>query len=403
MRTDSFSIIPSPLGQDNFHEASAGVFQPTVTIGGQDNRVAGDGNPARLLRVQNADVTYDGEIQLRREFEATALTAGQGVWSIGGQLYHQANGVFYKGAATLVSGLARAATIIPGYGRFFLSDGTIHREVVGTSVYPWGQAVPTLALTAGSGTLAAGKYLVQACFYDAQGNEGPASAVYSITANANTGIQVSTTVPATSLGANIYVSGPDQLYTNFLISRTTAQLPYTITSVASAQVGDTVKTAQMIGPVSGLVGGCAFRSFTLIWKSNVIFRSEAFEPHLYHPNNIMQFPSAVRAVAGVDDGIWVGTAGGIWWVTGEDPASFVPFKKVDVEVLAGSISVSSDDLPIAELSGELGVFATKDGLVALGATGQLRWLTKTRYTFSGASATFALAKKGELRQLFVVT
>jgi hypothetical protein len=237
---------------------------------------------------------------------------------------------------------------------------------------------------------------------DAQGNEGPASGAVAATVTGTAGITVNTTIPVGSASVNIYISGVEQTQANFLINRTQAQLPYSISS-AAASIGDAVKTSQMIGPIAGLTGGCQFRSFLLLWRDNFIIRSEAFEPHLYHPNNIMQFPATIRAVAGVDDGLWVGTNKGIWWVTGEDPRSFVPFKKADASVLSGSLSLASDDLPVAELSGEIGVFATADGLVALGASGQMKWLTKTRYGFSGTSASFAFAQQGDLRQLFVVT
>lgn len=407
MRTDPFTLIPSPLGLDNYYSEDAEVYQPTVSVGGDDGRLVGSGQPIRLRTASNVDITYEGEVALRRGFASTAISNGQDVLGINGSVYYQANGTFYKNtpatAVSLVTGLLRKATVITAPQGLFISDGTTHRQVINTTAYVWGQAAPTLTLGTGSGTLAAGTYLVQATFVDTQGNEGPASAVAAVTASANTGITVTATIPTGSASLNVYVSGVNQPQPNYLVTRTQAQLPYTISSVASTLVGAAPVTAQMSGPISGLVGGVAWRSFILLWRDNFIIRSEAFEPHLYHPNNIMQFPSTVRAVAGVDDGIWVGTESGVWWVTGQDPGSFVPFKKLDVEVLAGSLAISSDNLPVAELAGDLGVFVTRDGLVALGATGQLRWLTKQRYTFSGTSASLAFAQKGELRQIFVVT
>lgn len=405
MRTAPIRIVPGGLGVDNFHTETDGVFQPTVQIG-DAIVVAGSKEGARFKELQNVDLSAAQEISLRTGYTPLLTTTNvQGVFAIHDSLYYQTSGLFYKHAVTpllLVNGLTRRATVIPTHRGFLLTDGTTHKEVVSDVVYPWGQAVPTFSLAAVSGSLPAGRYLVQLTYNDAQGNEGPASNISSITLTGTQAIRLTATIPTGSVSANVYLSGVEQSYPNFLVSVTQGQLPYVI-STASVAVTDVVKTAQMAGPVAGAVGGTAFRSFILLWRDNVVFRSEAFEPHLFHPDNIMQFPSAVTAAAPVDDGVWVGTEKGLWWVTGEDPSNFVPFAKTQARVLSGSIVLASDDLPIAELPGQIAVFATSDGLVACGSTGQLRWLTKIRYTFSGTAATFAFVPRGGTRQLIVVT
>lgn len=389
---------PWPQGIDNVHRADHGVFE------------AGEDRPARLVTARDVDLDDAG--WLRARFAASLLHAragSEGEWLVGGRRFSQIAGALYEDwdaqATPLVTGLAARVALVAHAGRLYGSDGAIAFEIEGATVRTWGLPVPilTTAFAPGAG-VAAGDYLVQATFSDARGNEGGASDIATVTLVAGGGITVDLDPLGEVTGAthvNLYAGQLDQPALSFVAQVPLASLPYTLTDV-TLSVGDPPVTALLSGPPVGLVGLCSHRAFLLGWRDTVVFRSEAQEPHLWDPDNILQFEHDVRACESVAGGLWVATAGGLVWVAGEDPESWIPLRKTAAACAAGSLLLEGHKVPLLETSERVALFCTETGLVAGLPGGGVAHLTDGRYHFDpGARVSTVYVERGDLRQILV--
>jgi hypothetical protein len=390
---------PWPFGVDNVHGVRHRVFQ-----------IPGKGEPpARLAVASNVDIDDEGWPRTRPQAVTDiAVTSGQLVQVVGSRLFYQANGSLYvRGVgAPVLTGLTRPVTIAEFGGRIYISDGSTHRELEGSTVRGWGLPIPTLALSAGSGsTFAAGTYLVQAQFVDARGNQGGTSLIASITLATSGAITAAVSGYDIRVAAiNLYVGKDKQRGTSFATQvASSGASPQSITLTAPTTAADPPVTERMQGPPAGLSGATAFHAFMLTWRDNVVWRSEATEPHLFHPSNIMQFPATVQGVAALPTGFWVGTAEGLCWVWGDDPPWPMVHKTRD-GVLKGSYVIEGWKLPFLQVSDPVALFVDKHGLLVGLPSGETLSITRDRYHVtvdSYTSASFAYSERGDLRQLLV--
>lgn len=383
-------------GIDNVHYEGHVAFAPSAPEGGR---------LTALLEASNLDLTDDGRLQTRKGIVETAeLAAGEGAWSIDGRYLVQDDGDLKDGATTLVTGLLRRASLVSHNGLIYGTDGTQYFEIENTTVRNWGLPVPVLTVTqASSGINEPGAYLVQASFSDSRGHEGGACDVVSLTLTSNSGIRVAlgtgSTTGATHL--NVYVSQTNQEDTSFVAKVPLANLPYTIVT-ATTSVGDHPPAHGLTAPPAGLVGLVSHRAFLMGWRDNVVFRSEAQEPHLFDPNNILPFPGTVRACESVAGGLWVATSKGLVWVAGEDPASWIPVQKTTAAAAAGSMLIEGHKLPSVQTTELVALFCTAEGLVAGLPGGGVAHLTDGRYHFTtNARVSMAYVERDDLRQIFV--
>lgn len=388
---------PWPLGVDNVHAPGHAVFQ----LPGKD------GPAPRLVQAQDVDLLDDGWVRSRLPAGAVAaLTTGLGLWSTSRETYVQDGAVLRTVSAStaLVSGLTRRVAV-QEFGRLvYVTDGTTHWELDGTTARTWGLPVPalTLATTAGT-TFGAGTYLVRATFSDARGNEGGCSNLASITLTGAANIEVTLTGGTTyTTKANLYVGTEQQPTTSFSAQATLTGPTTTTTLALPTTIGDPPRTRLMQGPPAGLIGLTDWRAHLLGWRDNVVFLSEAAEPHLFHQESVWQFGADVRAAQGLVTGVWVGTAHGLYWVSGEDRFSVVPKRVTQAAVLAGSTRVDGSTLPALQVADPVALFVARDGLHAGLPSGEVVNLTRDRYHFtSGSRASFAYAVRDDLRQLLI--
>lgn len=394
MKVKSISLGPW-RGINNVEADTHRAFQPP-------------GQGAPLAYVSSAvDVDFDSEgwASTRPALVVErVLEGGQGGWEIDGRVFVQEGGTLYEGLANplaRVSGLVRRMALCSHAGLIFGTDGVTHVEIdpAGTVRY-WGLPVPSLTLSAIGGALQAGRYLVQGSWSDARGNEGGVSDLGAIVLASTGGISVAATAPAGATHLNVYASQANQEHTSFVAKVAVGALPSVVSTAVS--VADPPVTEGMTGPWSGALGIASWRAFVLLWRDNVVVHSEALEPHLFHPDSIWQFPSAVRAVEALTDGVWVATAAGLWWVSGEDPATAIPALKTAAPCLAGSCVVDGQQLPTLQTRERVALFVTADGLVAGMPGGGAVNLTDGVYRFpAGARASFALVERDGLRQMHI--
>lgn len=394
---DALPLGPWPLGVDNVHDTKHRVFQ-----------IPGQGAPpARLTAAENVDLTDEGWPRARLPARSVRpLLDATGLWELDGTLYVQDAGDFgtVDPRVTLITGLTQRVSAYRYGRRAYITDGTGFWELDGTTVRTWGLPYPTVSLAAASGTrFEAGTYIVQATFSDELGNEGGCSSIASITLStaANITATVSGGTDAT-VGVNLYVSGRDQPTTNFAAQAPTTGASTIVSLALPTTLGDPPRTRLMQGPPTGLVGLAGWRSHLLGWRDNVVFLSEAFEPHLFHQESIWQFDANVTAAQGLLQGVWVGTERGLYWVSGEDRYSVIPKKVTDAPVLEGSIRLGGELIAPLQSVDPVALFVSTNGVIAGLSSGEVVLLTNDRYhVSSGTRASFAYINRSGLRQLLI--
>jgi hypothetical protein len=393
------ALGPWPLGVDNVHASDHAVFQ----VGGEA--------PARLVAASNLDLDDTGRLY-RRPGLVTALAdlVAVGAWEVAGRhflqdgdgtLWEVRNGV----AVAVVQELVRRPALVAHAGLIYGSDGTTHFELDGTTVRTWGLPVPIIRATyqAGAG-FDAGRYQVQATFSDARGNQGGASSPVEVVLAAAGGIAVELSPLSLSAGAthlNIYAGRANQPVPSFVAQVALAALPYVATSLA-VSAGDIARTEYMGGPAEGLVGLVSHRAYLCAWRDDTVFRSEPQEPHLFDYERHMLFNHPVQACESVAGGLWVGTTGGLVWVAGEGPETWIPSRRTKTAVAKGSLLIEGHKLPALETADLVALFCTASGLVAGLPGGGVVHLSDGRYHFDpGARVSLAYVERGELRQILI--
>ena len=164
--------------------------------------------------------------------------------------------------------------------------------------------------------------------------------------------------------------------------------------------GDVVKTSGMLSPPEGLEGLVEFRAFILGWRFNVIFRSEAHEDHLWHPENIIQFPSDITCVVPLNGGFWVGTKEGAYFVDANspDPAAWKPIDGPKVSILGGTYIdhklLGDSEEPTALLCSDRWLYAGSDN-------GQLVPITLDKFRVNGEYAKIEVLEKNGEKMLVI--
>lgn len=386
---------PWPLGIDNVHSTSHRVYQVPA-----DDRFP----RSRLREAMDVDLDDEGWPSTRpATVEDTVLTSGEGLFAVGGRLLYQDDGTLYEGETTLVEGLTRRVSLCSHGLYIYGSDGATNFRL-GDEVTQWGLPVPVGAAEAAEGTtIAAGTYLVQLTYSDEEGNEGGASDIVSVTLSETGAISVDLDESSVTTGVeyvNVYVGEKDQEPV-FVSQVGLDELPHTVTGLQEYS-GDVVKTAQLGGPPASLDGLVSHRAFILAWRDNVVFRGLGHEPELFDYENIMQFPGDVKAVESVTTGIWVATAVGIYWVSGDNPETWIPIKRSNAVAVPGSMMQPGILFPELNTEGKVAFFVTDSGLMVGLSNGTLRNITQDRYSFPTCSrANFEYVDRDGLRQVLI--
>jgi hypothetical protein len=382
-------------GMDNVHAASHGVFQPRQV----------NGQPAPPERVQVAvdlDIDSDGAVSTRPGTVAVhTTTVPVGLWTVGGRSLWQSAGTLYEGSTARVTGLSQRVVLGEHGGSLFGTDGSKHFVLSGDAMIPWGLPVPEITVTAIPGMLAAGRYLVQASFVDAAGNEGGVSDLAAVDLADGQSLCVIHVADPLAVLIRFYAGGVNAKHTSFVAEFPANAGRYVLHDVRTTAALPPV-TEQMRGPISRAAGIASFRAFLLMWRDNAVFRSEGAEPHLFHPDNIMQFPGTVTACVGLDTGLWVGTEVGLFWVSGEGPEAWIPRQESLAAVLPGSLRLSGAKLPSIQQAGQVALFVSNAGLLVGTTSGTALTLVHDHYVFdSGSRASLAYVEREAVRQLVI--
>jgi len=304
---------------------------------------------------------------------------------------------------TLIAGLPEEDAIAhewpAGSGRLYLSCGSAHYRIEGSTVKRWGLPVPTaLTRAAITGTMAGGLYLASITYRDGPGTDATAQesgALPPIVFTVSSPAGARLTAPIADTGVThvaFYLSRPDQaeLFRVAIIAVGTitetgargAALNITATP-ASLWTSIPLFSLNWQPPLNGLAALGSSQAFFLTAKGKTVYRSWPGRPELDKPGEaIMVFPSDVTDIVGLQEGFYVGTEEGLFWVNGDEPSSWQRTKVADGKVLPKGIVVEGKEFPFLAKFGYTGLAALMcvGGKLIAGMPGRILELLEDQYT-----------------------
>ena len=218
---------------------------------------------------------------------------------------------------------------------YYTSPITTGRVVDGIR-YDWGidrnYLSPTLVQTVG--TLPEGTYQVTFTYVNSDGLESGTSHASTITLPANSGISLfipphpspnvvfARVYCSTQNGNMLYYSGFTTTNSTYIVSSQENLINPLITfNLDKPPTGQNVKY---------------FKSRLFVASDNVLYYTEPFMyNHVNMAKNFFEFPSYIRGVMPVEDGIWV-ASDKLYYLSGVDPTSFKKTTKEYLEMVEGS-------------------------------------------------------------------
>lgn len=414
----SISLGPWPLGIDNVHAPSHRVFQ-----------VPGQGQPpARLRSAANVILDDEGWPSARpgTSVVGSVLTTGVRVFSSYGSLFVQDGAVLYKDGASFVTGLASPLIVYEwpfGSGRLWCTDGVQRFQIRDGAIKPWGleKPVPVIVdLEEGvTGTLRVGTYLVATTLRSGLLNsptaqESGAYAPVEVELEATGGFTI-----------DQVVSDANATHVAFYVSAVNGSEPLLVSIVAVTEDPDThVRSASLtlidpdsLGttrfPLLTLGAGAppteistigSLQAFLLAGAGANLYRSRPGQPWLFDLGMAIQvFPTAITTVVGLQSGAWVGTHGGLYWLTGDAPESWRRVRVCPDGIIPHGAVVPGGAIPALQTDALVALFATTTGLVAGLPDGSIRRLTQDRYHLPTATAVRIAYHEPERRFYVAVT
>lgn len=410
-------ILPCPGGMDNVHSDGHAVFQPRPTQGGMQP-------PERMRAIVDLDVNSDGTLATRPEPQMVrAVTDGRRLFAKGGMALSQVGSTL--ALENLTAGTSRALAIglgplvahewPAGGDRAFLSDGNENILVRSGVASVWGLPVlPDSTVTRIAGALPAASYLIAATvrtgpLHDFAAEEGGARAPLRYTLTATGGLRLAVLVP-TGTGSHVafYISRPDQPEP-FLVSVVEAVFGVAsldVTTEDQLRWSDIPVVTQGWGPPpSGITAIGSMQSYMLVAVGRALYRSWSGLPGLFLLSKAVQmFPSPITAIVGVQDGAWIGTERGLYWLSGGDPALWGRQRVTEHPVIPDGALVDGGLLLKLQVEAPVALFVTTHGIVAGLPGGSVRRLTQDVYHFpEAARVSIAYCETAPRRFLVAVT
>ena len=383
--------------------------------------------PEFMRAIVDADLDSDGALSSRPGIETVrALADGRRILSKGGMLLCRDGDSLdlldldaEPQASTLIDGeLDPDADLLAhewptGGDRAFVTDGTLAREVRSGVVRSWGLPVPAdPTVTRISGSLPAGGYLVAVTFRDgplsdpkAQESGARAPLLYTLTASGGLSVTATVTSPwATHV--SFWCSAPDQsepMRAAVVAVGESATVTAALTSIAQVRASEAPLITQgWQPPPSGICAIGSFQSFLMVAVGNVLYRSWPGVPGLFrYKSGLQLFPAPITAIVGLQDGAWIGTEGGLYWLSGERPESWGRVRVTTDAVLPEGALGDGAWFPKLQVESPLALFATRAGLVAGLPGGQARHLTRDVYHFATARRVSIAYRDSAPRALLV--
>lgn len=309
----------------------------------------------------NVDITLAGGARRRRGLTKLAgFTGGHSLWAPRTQafaLFAQADALRMIvaspageiSARTLMAGLFPSGAmsycelennVVFTNGRDLgLADEAYNTRMLGVS-----DPAGAPAVAVGAGGLQPGRYGAAYSFINARGEESglsPAAFIELVTAG---GVMFTLPLPADDVESI-------RLYTTPANGEAFYQMAEVPAGVLTALVGDDtpgkLATTQHMHRMPGGSIVRVYKARLLVARDNSLVFSEPFNYGLTsRRHNFVQFVSDVTMVEAVEDGVFVGTRDGVFFLSGDNPRDFTQsFASANVPVRGASTMLSSARLP----------------------------------------------------------
>ena len=277
--------------------------------------------------------------------------------------------------ATVTAGYGVCAEFVEAQGAVYWSNGIERGRIVAGVNVPWGLPEPAApGLSATSGTLAPGTYLVAVTHVNAAGEEGGASPVATLALSVAGGISVTLpALPAEASGYRVYLGGPDAdpgaLYWAKDVTAST-------TLTAAGTPGRRLQTQYMRRmPAASVLTAWNGRMWAAVGSLLMFSTFVGGMPHygLYDGRGgWLPMDATVTMIRPTADGIYVGTNTGVWFLSG-DPAATMARLRVDGFGVLGSTVVPAGSFAAGQqtpdATADLPVWLSSEGDVLLGRPG----------------------------------
>jgi hypothetical protein len=299
-----------------------------------------------LKKVINIDIDKTGNLTKRKGYRKVDTANYSHIWASPTNLgcYGIRNGDLVRiypdySHKTLVSALG---PIIPSFeeinGDVYLLSTSFNCILRGDEVVDWGihknTLSPTLSLS--TGILSAGTYQVSFTYVNSKGFESGTTTASVITVPNGSGISVYIPTPLYLNDlkyARVYCSTTDgmELYYSDIASFNT-----TIIIGSTDHLVSPLRTFNLDAPPHGS-HVTYYLGHMYIADESVLWYSEPFQYSYYKlSSNYIEFTGTILEVMAVDNGIWVGTTAGLYYLSGLEPSKFQMDIKETLTVISGT-------------------------------------------------------------------
>ena len=361
--------------------------QPEHRLGGPDLTVALD-----------VDIGLTGEITRRSGFAVVSGTCHKNLHQAQGYMLATVNGdlsaIHPDGTSHVVAqslGVERVWYCNLPDGRTTFSNGLIHGVTDGLTGFDRSVPAPDSLGAPGMafGALYPGQYRYHLTHVRlADRLEGPATSSEPITISQG-GLHLGGLPQIDGYAVNVYLSGQDGEGAYLAGSATGAEFDYTGNNAALVLPCRTLGAQPFpVGTITAF-----WRGRVLVAQGGVLWASRSAMPHLSDWRDFKPMGAAITAIQPVDDGVYVGTASDLIFLSGTtwDQLAFVPTRRGPV-VPGSGVSAPGDRIKLGDGVGNgTAMLCIAGGEIVAGFNGgQTTGLTGDRYrtTATEVCATF---------------
>lgn len=294
----------------------------------------------------------------------------------------------------LVTGLTPSlpVTYFVSQDRCYWSNGVQKGCIEETGNRSWGLEVPPrISGAVGSGTLMTGRsdngtarYQFSMIYLRKDNQESGAPGAGYVDVPDNGGIVFNnlpvSTDPTVDRKA-IYISEPngEKLFLAMTLSNSTTSAIYRNRGRMVLPLRTMFMGPPPLGTVIGFHGGSM-----LIGVDNRLHYSEPFSLELFDPLKYKLFATRVNIICGLDDGVHVGTEDMHVWLVGDTPDKYEWKTRANYGAIRGTLDQLNADSAMfgkRKATGQVGLWASKEGLVIGASDGTLENLTRDRFLY----------------------
>ena len=330
------------------------IFPKTVevtTFNGLNNVLPPERTPLAYLKVaENVDIDKSGGIHKRPGYTKKISGNFHSLWGEGDSLLTVKDGDLVRVAddfsvvtlKTLQSNEEVFFSSVDGSKDiYFVSPGGDCGHIVDDVVHPFGISrpnSPSLSEVVSNSQLTSGKYQVALTYVDSERSESGSGVAISLSIQDGSAITVSDVRASAEVGIvgiNIYCSPPngDVLYKIDQIPN--VNVTYTITEVHSVGVTPLKSFNMSPAPYGDTLSYYKGRFY--VSEGNILWYSSPFSLKWFNKqSDFFVFESAITEVMPVDDGIWVGTETGLYYLRGNAPEKMTLNLLESVSIVKGT-------------------------------------------------------------------